>query len=169
MKEYVKKIKDIPENEIVYVDETGIDNYLYREYARAPRGKVVYEKISGRKFKRTGIVAAQVGKKLIAEMTYEGTMNSEFFESWFRKALIPSVHKNAVIVMDNASFHRKKYLHKLAEEHDIRIIFLPPYSPEYNPIENTWHVFKKRVCELLRVCSSFDEAVKIVFETFKVY
>ena len=64
VKEYLGKTADINKENIVYVDETGINSYLYREYAYAERGKKVYGKIKGRKFKRTNIIAAKYGKQI---------------------------------------------------------------------------------------------------------
>ncbi|SNI25147.1 degenerate transposase [Streptococcus pneumoniae] len=68
-------LKDLP---IVYIDETGIDRYLYRPYAGAPRGEKVYEKISGRRFEQTSIVAGQVDGEFIAPMIYKESMMSNF-------------------------------------------------------------------------------------------
>ena len=59
VKDYLEKIRDIPKDKIAYVDETGIDSYLCREYARASRGESVYGRFQGRKFQRSSIVAAQ--------------------------------------------------------------------------------------------------------------
>ena len=72
----LNSLKDLP---IVYIDETGIGRYLYRPYARAPRGKKVYEKISGRRFERSSIVAGQVDGEFIAPMIYKESMTSDFF------------------------------------------------------------------------------------------
>ena len=63
-------------------------------------------------------------------------MHGNFFESWFENYLIAELPKDTVIVMDNASFHRKKKLYELAEKHKVKVIFLPPYSPELNLIEH---------------------------------
>ena len=122
----MEKIQDIPKDKIAYIDETGIDSYLCREYARAPRGKLVYGEFQGRKFQRCSIVAAKVGDEIIAPLRYSGTMNSELFESWFVEQLIPALPQDVVIVMDNASFHRKKRLYAIAEEYGRTLIFLPP-------------------------------------------
>ncbi len=74
--EYQEKIKDIPKEKIAYIDESGIDSCLYREYAYAPRGEKVYGEILGRKFKRTNIIAAKLGDKILTPMQYNGTTNS---------------------------------------------------------------------------------------------
>ena len=67
-------LKDLP---VVYIDETGIDRYLYRPYARAPRGEKVYEKISGRRFERTSIVTGQIDGEFIAPMIKKESMTSD--------------------------------------------------------------------------------------------
>ncbi len=76
---YQEQIKDVPPGKIAYVDECGIDTYLYREYGYAPRGQQVFGRISGRKYKRCGIVAAKMADKVLAPFQYSGTMNSNLF------------------------------------------------------------------------------------------
>ena len=125
-------LKDLP---IVYIDETGIDSYLYRPYARAPRGEKVYEKISGRRFERTSIVAGQVDGKFIAPMIYKESMTSDFFVEWFKTQLLPALKTPHVIVMDNASFHPKNILDELCIQDRHFFLLLPPHSPDLNPIE----------------------------------
>ena len=70
-------------------------------------------------------------------------MDSSLFAFWFEKQLLPALPTGAVIVMDNASFHRKSQLIPLAQKYGFRLIFLPPYSPEFNPIENFWAWLKR--------------------------
>lgn len=82
--------------------------YLCREYGYAPRGQKVYDKVSGRRFQRKNIIAAQIGKEIIAPMQYSSKMDSALFEMWFEKCFLPYLEKGTFIVMDNASFHRKK-------------------------------------------------------------
>ena len=106
----MNSLKDLP---VVYIDETGIDRYLYRPYARAPRGEKVYEKISGQRFERTSIVAGQVDGEFIAPMIYKESMTSDFFVEWFKTQLLPALKTPHVIVMDNASFHPKNILDEL--------------------------------------------------------
>ena len=120
VKTYNEKIKNIQKDKIVYLDETGIQTYIYREYARAVKGEKVISRVSGRKYKRIGIIAAQMGNKVIAPIEYTGMMNSKFFEQWFSEQLLPNIPKGNVIVMDNASFHRKKKLFAISEEKDIK-------------------------------------------------
>lgn len=149
--------------QIAYVDETGIDTCLYREHGWSQRGKPVMGIMSGRKFKRTSIVAAQVGKSIVAPLQYDGTMDSILFETWFASCLLPKLPTGTVIVMDNASFHRKNKLSLLAQGAGCQLVFLPPYSPELNPIENFWAWLKRHLRKTLFAHSSFDSALCSAF------
>ena len=153
------EIAGIRPEEIFYVDETGIDTYLYREYGWSERGRQLIGDVSGRKFERTGIVAAQMGKSILAPLAYSGAMDSLLFEMWFKNYLLPALPETAVIVMDNASFHRKNKLLSLVENSGRRLIFLPPYSPELNPIENFWSWLKRYLRKILPAHSSFHDAL----------
>ena len=161
---YLERIKDIPADEIVYIDETGINTCIYREYGYAPRGEKVYAKISGKKFQRTNIVSGKIGNKIIAPMQYNGTTDSVLFEFWFENCLLPSLGKERIIVMDNAAFHRKSELRHLAQKQQCKVIFLPPYSPELNPIEKLWAYLKKYLKFNLSSFSSLNDAIHSFFK-----
>lgn len=163
---YLEEIKDIPPENIAYVDESGIETYLYREYAYALRGEKVIDRISGRKFQKTNIVAAKLNDKIIAPLQYNGTTDAPLFEYWFEQRLLPCLPEAAVIVMDNASFHKKEALFKIADKHNRKLIFLPPYSPELNPIENFWAVLKRWLKMHIREFDSLDDAISAAFQIF---
>ena len=146
------------------MDECGIDTYLYREYGYAPRGQQVFGPISGHKYKRCGIVAAKMGDKILAPFQYSGTMNSTLFEYWFTQQLLPSLEKGTVIVMDNASFHSKSRLISVAQNAGYKLFFLPPYSPELNPIEKFWAWLKRFLQNILPFSPSFDDALFAAFQ-----
>jgi len=154
----------MPSSRLVYVDETGIDQCLYREYARAPRGEKVEAKISGRKFKRTNIVAGICQGEWVAPLEYTGTTDSALFEFWFENCLLKELKPGSVIILDNASFHRKTILPTLASKYDATVLFLPPYSPNLNPIEFRWAWIKRKLRELLHLFDSFDCALQAVFQ-----
>lgn len=150
-------LKDLP---VVYIDETGIDRHLYRLYARAPRGEKVYEKISGRHFERTSIVAGQVDREFIAPMIYKESMARDFFVEWFKTQLLPALKITHVIVMDNASFHPKNILDELCIQDKHFFLPLPPHSPDLNPIEQVWDILKKKVTDLLREVPNIFECLE---------
>ena len=91
--------------------------------------------------------------------------SSSLFESWFEEQLLPALPPDTVVVMDNASFHRKAQLIPVAQKYGFRLIFLPPYSPELNPIENFWAWLKRYLRSALSSYPSFDLAL---FDAFQV-
>lgn len=134
----------------MYLDETGFDTFYYRPYAYAPKGVSVKERISGRRYQRLSLVAAQTDEGLIAPMTYDNTMDSALFEAWFEQFLLPALKQPSVIIMDNARFHRMAVLREMAQKGKHVILPLPPYSPDLNPIEKVWANIKR---ELRKIAS----------------
>ena len=100
------------------------------------KGQLITGQISGRRFQRISLIAGLINGEIIAPITYKETMTSDFFEVWFKIFLLPTLDKPSVIIMDNARFHRMNKLKELCKEQGHRLLPLPPYSPEYNPIEN---------------------------------
>ncbi|MBQ7193858.1 MAG: hypothetical protein IJR98_05765 [Synergistaceae bacterium] len=92
----------------MYIDEAGFDSYLYRRHARAPRGEKIHEKVKERKYQRTSIVAGKMGANIIAPEEH----------------LLPELAEDVTIILDNASFHRKKQLYEITQRHKRKIIFL---------------------------------------------
>jgi len=160
------EVAQIPSETLLYIDETGIDSYLYREHCWSKRGEKVYAEVCGKKFRRVGIVAAQRGNEIIAPLQYDGTMDSALFEAWFETSLLPAAPRGSVIVMDNASFHRKVKLRELVQAKELghRLLFLPPYSPELNHIEHFWSWLKRTLAKSLHMFHSFDDALCAAFQ-----
>ena len=165
-KEYKNIIKQYDTKTIYYIDETGIDRYYQREYGYALKGEKIYSNMSGRKFKRIGIVSAEQNGKFIAPMQYEGTMDSSFFEGWFSDVFLKEIPENSVIVMDNASFHCKPNLFDLASAHKCILYFLPPYSPDLNPIEKMWANLKSFLSSYSHNFSLIQSAISAFFNKF---
>jgi len=131
---------------------------LYREYAYALRGVPVNGKIQGKKFERLNMVAAKCGELILARWEYTCAMNSRLFELWFG-VLLAEIPSGSVIIMDNASWHRKKVLIALAEPAGCRVIFLPPYSTDLNPIEQLWANLKIFIKNYMRDFPSLSVAL----------
>jgi transposase len=157
-------IRNIPDEMLYYIDECGIDQYLHRTHGYSVKGVAILGEINGKKYKRTNVVAAQCCKKIVAPLAYEGTTDSVLFECWFEKMLLESVPSGSVLVMDNASFHRKKKLAELAEKSQCIVLFLPPYSPDLNPIENFWAWLKQRLRSVLQFHDNFDDVLSDCFQ-----
>ena len=165
---YVAKLDDIPLEKRVYIDESGVDKCLVRERGRALRGVKVEGTKNGRKFQRTNVVAAKIGDKVVAPLCYTENTTSLFFVDWFRKFLIKAVPKGVTAILDNARFHPKKKLRNLARRHGINLLFLPPYSPDYNPVEKVWANMKRALPDILTETDTIEKAIyKYLLENIK--
>ena len=135
---------------------------MQREYARAPRGEIIEETTQGEKFDRVNTIGALCNGEHSAMECYRQTTNSAFFEGWFESRLLREIPKGNTVIMDNARFHRKKDLRKIARGKD-RLLFLPPYSPDYNPIEKTWANMKRFLRNNLNEFNSVDSGIYYYF------
>jgi len=148
----------------VYLDECGVHKHLVREYGRAVRGTKIHDVRRGRKFRKTNVVAARYrdvfGKlKHIAPLCFDHNANSRFFVEWFRTKLVKRTPKGSTIILDNATHHPKKKLANIAKRHGLKLLFLPPYSPDYNLIEKDWANMKKALVNILPHCTSLEQGV----------
>jgi transposase len=109
------------------------------------------------------VIAGLCGDKHIAVRCYEHSTTSDFFEDWFEWELLSEVPEGSVIVLDNASFHRKNKLYEIAAKHGVFVLFLPPYSPELNPIEHSWANLKRGQKDNLARFKSLDFAIEWYF------
>lgn len=148
---------------VVYIDEAGLDNRLYREYARAPRGIKVYADIYGKKSQRVSMIGGWVNKRFIAPMSFIGGCNRDVFNVWLEDILLPEIPKGATIVMDNAAFHKSARTREIIEKAGYNLKFLPTYSPDLNPIEHSWHVIKSILRPLIQ--ESRDNLHNLVDQT----
>lgn len=97
-------------------------------------------------------------------MQYDGTIDGDLFEKWLKEALCPELEAGSTIIMDNASFHRSKNVEQIASYFGHIVIFLPPYSPELNPIEHFWAVLEKCLQDLMNNACSLDEGLCIALQ-----
>lgn len=161
--EFYKKLEQIPKENRVYIDESGINEYLYRQSGRAPIGEIVYGAISGNRYHRESFIAAQKQSTIFAPFCYTGTCNTALFNTWLEKVCIPELKQGDVLILDNASFHKSKTTIEMIEKAGFEVLFLPPYSPDLNPIEKFWANFKRRVKESIKLFSNLAETIDHAF------
>lgn len=142
----------------MYLDESGINQYLHRQHARSLKGTKVFGEISGKRFGRQSVISALKDKKFLAPMCFEGTCDTELFNVWLKQELLPSLTPGQVLILDNASFHKSVTTLKLVESCGCEIVFLPPYSPDLNPIEKYWANMKTKIREILPTVATLSEA-----------
>lgn len=122
-------------------------------------GKKIYGEISGKRFGRQNVIAALKDKQLLAPMCFEGACDTDLFNAWLKKRLLPTLVRGDVLILDNASFHKSENTRKLVESCGCEIVFLPPYSPDLNPIEKCWANMKRKIRELLPATATLSEAL----------
>jgi transposase len=153
----------MPKKRLVFIDESGFDEFLYREYARAPRGEKVIAEISGKRFERQSIVAAQREKKVLAPFGYSGTCDTKLFNFWLETQLVPNLRKRQVLILDNAKIHKSEKTKMIIKKAKCYLVFLPPYSPDLNPIEHTWAHKKKNIRSNMHKHSSLINSINYAF------
>lgn len=134
-----------------------------REYGRSVRGSQILGAVSGLRYARESFIAAKIESCILAPFCYKGTCDTQLFNIWLKDFLIPELKSGQVIIMDNAAFHKSQESQRLIEEAGCRILFLPPYSPDLNPIEVFWANFKKMVRSNLEKLETLAEAIDISF------
>jgi transposase len=114
---------------------------------------------SGRKFQRTNVIAARINGSIAAPLCYSGNTTSTSFVEWFRTKFVKAAPKGTTVIMDNASFHPPKKLKNLCRRHGMGLLFLPAYSPDYNPVEKSWANMKRALIDIIPTCEDVPSAV----------
>lgn len=140
----MKQVKELVMSQLVFIDETGVHLAMSRTHGRSLKGERVYEakrqrpKISE---KYTWISAlSQDG--LFAHFELNGSMTSEAFLVYVQQILLPALQPEQIVVMDNLACHKTDTVLQAFTDAGQQYIFLPPYSPEFSPIEECWSKFK---------------------------
>ena len=163
---FLKQIAQISKKDILYIDESGIDEFAHREYGWAPKGEKVHGEISGKRYARESFIAAKCESKIIAPFCFTGTCDTMLFNTWLEHVLKPHLSRGQVIVMDNASFHKSEKTRSIIENMGCFLLFLPPYSPDLNPIEKFWANLKAKIKRTIHEFESLGEAIDYAFTQY---
>ena len=117
---------------MVYADESGFRDESYRRFGYAPKGEAVYGLISSQRTRTTTLLAARFQGTFMAARLLQGGCKSADFNDWLAEALCPHLTVNPVLIL----LHKTLRTRKLIEARGVCLLFLPPYSPDYNPIEH---------------------------------
>lgn len=145
----------------IYLDESGINTNLTRCYAHALRGERAIDATPINTPTGTTVLSSiRLNGNLIYTM-YQGGTTAERFREYMENQLIPSLGKDDLVIMDNMRSHHAKIVTELLDEAGIPYVYLPPYSPDLNPIEKMWSKMKSILRKKkIRVASELPEAVK---------
>lgn len=161
-KVHLDNISKINSDKLVFIDETGTDDNIYALYGYSEIGTRSYSTKNAFKKQRLSTIAGYRSstKDLIAPFEYSGTANKDLFLGWFEQVLCPSLNPGDYVVIDNASIHKGFEIYDIAEDFNVNIIYLPPYSPDLNPIEKVWGNFKNILRRIRHKYDDFKVAIK---------
>ena len=118
----------------VFIDESGLDETLEQDYGRTEKGKRLLSETTGKQTVRTSIIAGLIDNKAIAPMYFQGYCDTQVVLSWLKKRRLPSLTPGMTLIVDKASFHQSTDINDAMEAAGCQRLFLPPYSPDYNPV-----------------------------------
>lgn len=127
---------------LVFIDEMGILLGLTRTNARALPGERAYDFKPFYRGSKVSVIGAITSSKVLAVMTMDDSMNAKAFEIYVSEFLVPQLWVGAVVIMDNLPAHKVAAIAPLIEAVGARVVYLSPYSPEFNPIEHWWSQVK---------------------------
>ncbi len=127
---------------LVFLDECGVHTAMHRLYARAPKGQRAYGEVPRNRGKNTTVLGALSCQGVQAVMTLQGATDRLAFEAFIEQVLLPTLVPGQIVVLDNLSAHKSQTAQKMVEDKGCAWVFLPSYSPDFNPIEQMWSKFK---------------------------
>ena len=133
---------DLDPARLVFVDETGLSTKMARLRGRAPRGERCRAGVPHGHWKTTTFTGALRLEGMTAPFVYDGAMNGPVFLAYVEQVLGPTLSPGDVVIMDNLPAHKGTAIREAIERVGARLVFLPPYSPDFNPIENAFAKLK---------------------------
>ena len=127
---------------LVFVDEMGTNTSLSALYGWAKKGERAQCSVARNRGKNTTLLSSMSMEGMGPSLAVEGATNSEVFEAYVERVLAPTLRRGQVVVMDNLSAHKGERLRELIEGQGCELVFLPSYSPDFNPIEEAFSKIK---------------------------
>lgn len=122
----------------MFIDETWTATNMTRSHGRCSRGERLRMGYPHGHCKTTTLVAGLRMTGMVAPMVLDGAINGDWFEAYVDQVLVPDLRRGGVVIMDNLSSHKRASIRDLIEAAGARLMFLPPYSPDFNPIEKAF-------------------------------
>ncbi len=155
---YQSEIKTISPDDMIFIDETGVHCGMETAYARAPQGARAISSSPFNKGKKFTLIGAISKNQLEASLQVEGAVDGYIFSFFIENILLPVLRPGQYVIMDNLTAHKIHEIRELIESKGAYLVYLPPYSPEFNPIEMLWSKFKQylkkkkaRISEILDI------------------
>jgi len=133
----------LPIENLVFLDESSINLAYTRLYGRAKSNRRINEGIKDVRFQRKSILSTIRLSGEQVPFIFDGTLNKELFSYYVKTQLAPTLNSDDIVILDNCSVHHSKLVTQTFAECNVNVLFLPPYSPDFNPIELMWAYIKK--------------------------
>jgi transposase len=160
------EVQVLDPRQLVFVDESGTNLAMTPRYGRAPRGRRVVGQAPRNHGPNTTLIAAMSGDGITAAMTVEGAMDRDAFDVFVAQMLVPSLRPGQTVIWDNLSVHKSATAQSLIAARGCRVLFLPPYSPDFAPVELAFSkiktVLRRRAA---RTRSALDDALAASLRT----
>ena len=155
-----EQLKGIDPQRLVFIDESGAKTNLTRTRGRAPRGERVIERVPHGHWQTTTMISAVRTSGPCAPFVVPGATDSDVFRCYVQHVLVPQLNAGDVVVMDNLQPHKASGVREMIESAGATLLYLPPYSPDFNPIENMWSKVKQHLrSAAARTFDALQEAV----------
>src|SRR5690606_8829822 len=129
------RVADLRVNQLVFLDEFGASTTMQRTHGRAAPGERVVTKVPHGHWKMISTIAAMSLDGIVVSASFDGATDTELFLAFVADALVPVLKPGQVVVMDNLPAHKSPKIDELIEAAGAKVLRLPPYSPDFNPIE----------------------------------
>ncbi len=159
---------DLDPRKLVFIDETGASTNLARKRGRCRRGRRLRAAIPHGHYKTVTLVAGLRLNGLAAQKVFDRPINAALFEEWVERCLVPTLSKGNIVVMDNLPAHKGPRVEELMRAFDTELRYLPPYSPDMNPIEKAFSKLKaylRKIAE--RTVAGLIRALEACADIFK--
>jgi transposase len=133
---------DLDPARLVFIDETWASTNMARLHGRAPRGERLCVGLPHGHWKTTTFVAGLRLTGMIAPLVLDGPINGQAFQAYVEQILVPQLEVGDIVIMDNLGSHKGAAVRAAIEAASARLLYLPPYSPDFNPIENAFAKLK---------------------------
>ncbi len=137
-----RRVASLEPSSFKFIDETGSHLALTRLYGRAPTGERVTESVPRNYGQQTSIISAVGLSGPTATFTVEGAVDTVIFNVYLEQVLGPTIEVGDILILDNLSAHRASLIETVAAERGAQVMWLPPYSPDFSPIELMWSKIK---------------------------
>ena len=155
-----RRARALRQRRFIFVDETAVNTAMTRRYGRAPRGERAYDSAPRNYGAHTSVIGAMGLRGLVATLAVEGAVDAEVFNAYAERVLGPRLRRGDVVVLDNLTAHQASRIEEAAAARGAQVLWLAPYSPDFNPIEQCWSKIKTFLRGVkARTADALDEAL----------